>query len=127
MLLSSVSIGSAPSFSRTATASRPCSQVHIAVKITTASASGTQPPCVNFTMLAESSVPSINAKKPNTAIANGQLHFQARTASTNTSSVVTSIVPVTAMPYAAARLLDDLKLTTSATTPASWIQLTAGT
>jgi hypothetical protein len=70
----------------------------MAVKITIASASGTQPPCTNFTMLADISVASITPKPPSTTIASGQLHFQARTASTNTSSVVTSMVPVTAMP-----------------------------
>ena len=56
MLSSSDSIGSVPSFSRAATARRPCSQVHIAVKIAAAMASGTQPPSRNFSMLAENSV-----------------------------------------------------------------------
>ena len=70
----------------------------MAAKITAASASGTQPPCRNFTMLADISVLSTIMKQPSTRMASGQRHFQARTASTNTSSVVTSIVPVTAMP-----------------------------
>ena len=98
MLPSSDSIGSESSFSRAATASRPCSQVHIAAKITAAMASGTQPPSRNFSMLAENSVASTNRNPTNTGIASAQRHFQPRTASTNTSTVVTSMVPVTAMP-----------------------------
>ena len=47
---------------------------------------------------AENSIASTAMNEPSTAIASGQLHFQVRTASTKTSSVVTSIVPVTAMP-----------------------------
>ena len=69
-------MGSAPSFSRAATAMRPFSQVHMAVKITTASARGTQPPCTNFTMLADIRVASITMKLPSTRIDNGQLHFE---------------------------------------------------
>ena len=36
--------------------------------------------------------------EPSTSTDKGQPHFQARSAITNTSSVVTSMVPVTAMP-----------------------------
>ncbi len=98
MLLSSAAIGSEPSCSRAATARRPFCQVHIAAKMMKASASGTQPPSTNFIMLADISVASTTMKPPSTRIDSGQLHFQAPTASANTRIVVTSIVPVTAMP-----------------------------
>ena len=49
-------------------------------------------------MLAESSVASTTRKTANTGMASDHGHFQPRTASAKTRMVVTSMVPVTAMP-----------------------------
>ena len=65
---------------------------------TSAMAMGAQPPSWNFSMLAVNSVPSTTRKTENTGMASAHGHFQPRTASANTRIVVTSMVPVTAMP-----------------------------
>ena len=70
----------------------------MAVKITTAMASGTQPPSRNFSMLAENSVSVDQQEGREHRDRQRPLHFQPRTASANTRMVVTSMVPVTAMP-----------------------------
>ena len=51
-----------------------------AVKISTAIASGTQPPWKNFSMLDETSMASIAMKNPKTRMPAGQPHFQPRRA-----------------------------------------------
>ena len=68
MVASSVSIGTACSCSRSATAWRPRCQVHMPMKSTVAMASGTQPPSANFSMLAENSEPSTTSSRRKSGI-----------------------------------------------------------
>ena len=106
--------------------SRPRFQVDNNVKISRPKTSGNQPPAGIFTALAEKSMMSISTNGTAQASASRRDHFHSRLTTTNATRFVINIVPVTAMPYAAARLLDDLKPTTSATTVSSNIQLIAG-
>ena len=61
-----------------------------------------------------------------TAAARGRLHPQSRRMTAKARIVVMTIVPVTATPYAAARLLDVLNQRTSATVDTSRPWLTSG-
>ena len=56
----------------------------------------------------------------------GRLHFPIERATTNARMVVIAMVPVTAMPYAAASLDEEPNPTTSATTPMHSVQLMPG-
>src|SRR5665213_1647195 len=64
---------------------------------------------------------------PNTAITTGRRQRHCRRATTPTSVVLMTMTPVTAIPYAAARLLDDRKIRTISTTPMQSMMLMRGT
>ena len=70
---------------------------------------------------------STSRNAPNSATLAARLQFHSRRATTKVRIVVIAIVPVTAMPYAAARFVDEPKPSTSATTPTNSIQLMPGT
>ena len=106
---------------------RPRCQVVSKVKTMSAIASGNQPPCRTFDRLAARNARSTirNAAAPATTVGHGLCH-KARTTKKNRMVSIVS-VPVTAMPYACARLAEDPKPTTSAITATKIPQLIAGT
>ena len=106
--------------------SRPRFQVDISTNTPRPNASGNQPPSTIFTTFALKKPTSTSRNAPNSATHAGRLQRQIRRATTNASTVVIAIVPVTAIPYAAARLVDDPKPSTSATTPTNSIRLMPG-
>ena len=89
--------------------------------------SGNQPPSAILIALADRNTASTASSSPNTASASarGQRHSPRATRYAN--SVVTSIVPDTAMPYAEARPDDERNVSTSTTTATSSAALIAGT
>jgi hypothetical protein len=90
----------------------PRYQVVMMRRTTPTTASGTQPPRWILTMFAPKNARSTARKPPASAPArHGDQRHRGR-AITQTSIVVTAIVPVTATPYAAASALDDRKSTT---------------
>ena len=106
--------------------SRPRFQVVSRMNTTRPKASGNQPPSGIFTILAKKKPKSITRKGIAPTKARSGLHFQSRTATATASTLVISIVPVTAIPYAAARLEEDPKPMTNPTMEISSIQLIAG-
>src|SRR3569623_2884945 len=107
--------------------SLPRFQVISNVKVTTAMASGNQPPCAVLVILAVKKAKSIETKRTAKGIATHlfQRHSNSITSMSNTVSII--IVQVTATPYAAARLLDDWKPNTSTTVAVNNVQFTKGT
>ena len=97
----------------------PRIHVHMTIMAQPPSASGTQPPSLTFIRFAARKARSTtrNAEMSNSAAHNGQPHFRHTT--TKASAVVTTMVPVTAMPYAEARADELLKAMTSSSTPMS--------
>ena len=94
--------------------------------MTAATRIDTQPPSKTLTML-ETKKPT--SMKPNTAVARTAVasgHFHDRRITTNSRTVVISMLPVTEMPYAEARSLDSLKPTTSIMTLSASSRLTRG-
>ncbi len=90
--------------------------VVITMNITRPSVSGSQPPETILSRLAENSGTSMH-RKPTRIIATRNLfQCQFRYATVVERSDVSTIVPVTAIPYAAARLLECSKLTITITT-----------
>ena len=86
----------------------------------------TQPPSTNLNRLAPRKTSSIARNGSITAMVRGHDHFHRDTIIIDARIAVTIMVPVTAMPYAAASRSDAWKVTTRAITPASISQLTAG-
>ncbi|MNI45254.1 hypothetical protein D3C73_996730 [compost metagenome] len=96
------------------------------VNITRPSVSGSQPPEISLSRFAENSGISMHRKA--TRIRNTKYLFQCQflRATVVDRIDVSTIVPVTAIPYAAARLLECSKLTITITTAMYSIQLTNG-
>ena len=116
-------IASCPSLS--CSTSRPRFQVVSTAKTARPKASGNQPPAKILSELAEKNARSISTKGRTQQSASAGFHPHWSRATTKTSTLVMSMVPVTAMPYAAARLLDEPKPITSAITATSSSQLIA--
>ena len=108
------------------TSRRPRLHVSMAVVPSAAMSSGNHPPCGIFTRLAPQNPSSTVRKVTSNATTAPSAHFQRRQAKSPKSSVVNTISVVTATPYADARLLADLKPSTSAMHAAMSAQLTAG-
>src|SRR4030095_5877328 len=103
--------------SRDCSTGRPRFHVDINKKTPKPNASGNQPPSLNLRTLALKNARSMSRKAPKSAMLASALHFHIERATTYASIVVVAIVPVTAMPYAAPRLVDDPKPMTRTTTP----------
>jgi hypothetical protein len=112
---------------RFASKTRPLFQVVITMKTAAAIASGNQPPRGILSRLADQNETSTARKNPVTSRAAGRPHRHLSRATTKNSTVVTTIVVVTATPYAAARLLEDRKPSTSPMHASISAQLTDGT
>ena len=118
--------GIAFSVNLSVTNSRPRFQVSINVNTAAPSTSGNQPPCMIFSVLAENKSTSIARKKPVASSAGKSRYFQPKCSTKNVRIVVVTIVPVTAMPYAALNFDDDPKPTTANNTAPSCNQLING-
>src|SRR5262245_42107074 len=92
-----------------------------------ATATGTQPPCMNLTAVAPKKAKSTLRKAKVTRPALTGCHSQTRTATTKANTVVMIMVAVTAMPYAAARRDDEPNDRTSRIVATMSIQLMLGT
>ena len=90
-------------------------------------ASGNQPPCGIFAAFDTRNTQSTAISGRNTSSTRHSGQSQRSRATSSTPSVVIAIEVATAMPYAAARLVDEPKPTTSATTRISSAQFTNGT
>src|SRR5919109_5252570 len=86
-------------------------------------ARGTNPPSINFKVLARRNIPSRPAKKPKSRLACSLLQRQRRTASGIMAREVESITPETARPYAEARFELERKVKISTKHPAQSSQL----
>src|SRR6187200_3794252 len=100
------SSGNARAVMRSATSFLPVFHVVINVKRSAPITRGSQPPWSTFTRLAPKSDRSTARKITATQITAGLGHFQRSMATTDSNTVVMTIVPETAIPYAAARALD---------------------
>src|ERR1700680_3018225 len=114
-------------FIRSMSVSRPRCQVVITVNNAAPASRGNHPPSSTLLTLLDTKTASTMASGPiTTAVVSGfQCHKQ--WVMKYMSSVVRSIVDATAMPYADARLSDDLKNTTRNTTAANSDRLMNGT
>src|SRR5262245_11777207 len=121
------SSGNARAVMRSATSFRPVFHVVINVKSSAPITSGSQPPCRTFTRFAPKSEMSTARKTTATQMTTHLGHFHRSTATTESNIVVMTIVPVTAMPYAAANALDDRKPTVISTVQIARNQFTCGT
>ena len=121
------SSGNARAVMRSATSFLPVFHVVIIVKSSAPITRGSQPPCRIFTRLAPKSEISTARKISATPITAGFGHFHRSMATTDSNSVVMTIVPVTAIPYAAARALDDWKPMVMSTVQMARNQFTCGT
>ena len=90
------------------------------------SASGTQPPSKTFSRFAARKVRSSNRKGAISAAAATADHLQTFQITTNPIIAVTTIVPVTEMPYADASALDERNSSTSSMTAMNSNRLTRG-
>src|SRR5581483_6040545 len=98
----------------------------ITVNTAAPTASGNQPPSKIFSEFALKNVKSTRQNSPTTAAAPAVFQRHSCRATEYIRKVVASMVPATEMPYAAARLLDDLKPSTSAMMQPSRNQFTHG-
>ena len=115
-------------FSRTIAWSRarPRFQVVISRYTPRPTTIGNQPPSSILMTLALKKATSTSRSAAVSARARQRGHFHRSHAMVWSRSVVVSIVPVTATPYAAARLLECRKPTTSVTQPSHRAQFTSG-
>src|SRR5260221_7387225 len=116
------SIGCVSSCSFLSSSFLPQFQVVIIVYIESPITSGTHPPCITFRRFAPQNERSIDMKNNVTIIATGRLQCHNLLMATYAKTVVITIVVVTAIPYAAARLLEVLKLSTNATVAINRVQ-----
>ena len=124
--LMNTAIGIAASRIRSIISCRPFCQVVSRMKTTSPTSSGNQPPSGTLVRFEVKYMPSMNrntARNSRTAAAG---HFHTRFSSTPTMQVEMNIVPVTAIPYAAARLDDSRKNRISMMTMIISAQLIAG-
>ena len=99
---------------RLASSARPRFHVVISANIEMPITVGTQPPSKNLSVFARKNGMSTERKSTSNGSAFHNGHFQLRVATKKKTTEVIDIAPVTAMPYAAVRLLDFWKITTSA-------------
>src|SRR5215475_12132894 len=92
-----------------------------------ATASGIHAPSKNFVKLAIKKTESTIKKNPPTITAAGGDHCHSRRKQTATSTVVISIVPATAIPYAAANEPEERNIKTNRIVDAAKPQFTIGT
>ncbi len=125
MLATKVGNGSTLSPRRSTRISRPRFQVVMRTNSPIPAITGKAPPSKIFGTLAAKNRLSTRRKpsRIGSVTSNGQRHR--RSITTENSSVVISMVPVTATPYAEASAPDDLKPSTSSTTPTISAQFTA--
>src|SRR6478609_7579740 len=112
-LLAKMAIGSATSLIRSRISLRPLAQVVSKVNAKAPTSSGNQPPSGTLGRFAPKKEPS--TRKKTAAIGSAVQIFQRHTAMNSTAikQVSISIAPVTAMPYALARLEELRKVSTS--------------
>jgi hypothetical protein len=120
-------MGTSPRRMRSAINRRPVRHVVIIVMMMSATTIGNQPPSGIFATLAPKKPRSTTSSGTDTASTRPSGQSQRLCTKAPISTVVTAIVPVTAMPYAAARALELPKLSTSEIAPIISSQLMAGT
>ncbi|MNC61535.1 hypothetical protein D3C75_1114830 [compost metagenome] len=101
-------------------------QVVMMMNITSASSNGSQPPENSFRALAENIGTSIISKITRMPTAKKRFQCQFLIATEVTRILVNTMVPVTAIPYAAARLLECSKPIITSTTAIYSVQLITG-
>ena len=121
------SIGRSPRWMRSATSMRPRRQVCIWIIRMIPTASANQPPCGILIRLAPRNPSSITNSGIQTANARNRLQFHRSVSTRKKMRVVMAIVIVTAMPYAAAKLLAVRNPRTSPIQAIIRAQLTSGT
>ena len=112
---------------RSATRRRPVRHVVITAKTTAPTTRGNHPPTGILNRLAVRKPTSTVRKPAHTAAATPVRHRKRLRRATYSRTVVMTMVAVTAVPYAAARPVDDRKPMTSATQATVRDQFTAGT
>ena len=105
---------------------RPRFHVLISVYTASAIAIGTQPPCSIFTTFARRNDMSMRRKNAVSPTTCGSDQFHRDLATTANRMVVTAIVPVTAMPYAALSALELRNISTSRRQPTMSALFTSG-
>src|SRR6266478_5095125 len=106
---------------------RPRCQVSMMMEKKPADTMGTKPPPANFRRLAANNGTSKDRKSASNASAFHGGHFQIVRVTSKKMIEVISMVPVTAIPYAAARPVELRKVTTNARQARARAQLIRGT
>src|SRR5262249_1720418 len=104
----------------------PRRHVHMITIITLASVSGNQPPSITFMRFAERNVASTTMNGTITAMVQASDRPQTLGTTIKARIASTTIVPVTAMPYADASAVDERNSATNSSTPTKIELLTRG-
>jgi hypothetical protein len=126
-IFGSSAIGTARRCSSVRSSARPSRQVTNTANIAADSASGIQPPLGILVALPSTKARSTMPNSPNTATTRQTGHFHAARAAMAPSSVVITMVPFTAAPYAPESALEPWKITTKAQVAKNMNALVDGT